>query len=471
MSEKDLVKGKDRRRIAVYLSQSHRVTCRPGNSVLGMLDRLLSVSSIQIITLFCLLQLLGMGHSFADDQDIFNLEAGVQQAIDNNLFRLPAAVDPYTLGLSGHERSDSITTTSLGVLYNQPIGMQKLHIEAVESDNRYQNYGYLGGTTTYYNASWQLAVTRALTGMLSTNKTQSIANFAYYNAYTVRDLITNDSTDLNLDWSLSGSDWHMTADLADRDYLNSENNTQVASTNYKFLEGGIKYVFPSGSSIGVFLDKSVGSYKGQVLDVVNQLDTGFNEKQEKVVLVWPITGKSLVNAQIGNVNRQYDHFASRNYSGTTGNISYSYGALNNLAYIGPLPGGLIELPQNMGLIVSAARTYNPFTDINESYYVNTKRTVQANWMPTFKLNIKLRFDSYTNDFRDPIPGVTVLVPRIDNGNTYTLEADWALTRTIVVVGTAIRDQRGSTALVGSTDCIVGCGYNDISGSLSINAKF
>jgi hypothetical protein len=339
------------------------------------------------------------------------------------------------------------------VLVDQPIGLQKLHFEALESYNHYQNYGYLDGNTTNYNASWQLAVTRALTGTLSTQRSQSAASFLYYNTYNVRNIITQDSTDLNLDWSPLGN-WHMTANLADRAYVNSENNTQTGSSDYKYLEGGIKYVFSSGASLGLIHDNSIGTYRDQVLDVVSQLDTGFDQKEDKIVLAWPITGKSLINAQIGNVNRQYDHFSSRNYSGTTGNISYSN-----------------DLTSTLNLTASAIRAYNAFTDNYESYYVNDKRTVQASWMPRSKLTLKMRFDSYTNSFRDPIPGYTVLIPRIDNGNTRTLEADWVLSRTVTVVGTVIQDQRESTALVGSPGCVAGCSFNDTSVNLSVNAKF
>ena len=409
---------------------------------------------VQVIYLFCLLQLVGIGHSFADNLDVFNLEADVQQTFDNNLFRLPDAVDPYNLGLGKHERSDSITTGSLGVLVDQPIGLQKLHFEALESYNHYQNYGYLDGNTTNYNASWQLAVTRALTGTLSTQRSQSAASFVYYNTYNVRNIITQDTTDLNLDWSPLGN-WHMTADLAKRTYVNSENNTQVLSNDYNYVEGGIKYVFSSGASLGWVHDKSIGTFRDQLLDVQNQLDTGYEQNEDKIVLAWPITGKSLVNAQVGNVDRKYDHFSSRNYSGTTGNVSYSN-----------------DFTSTINLTASAARAYNPYADNNESYYGYVKRTIQASWMPRSKLTLKLRFDSYTNDYRGPIPGVTVLVPRIDNGNTRTLEADWAFTRTVTLVGAVIWDQRGSTALAGSPGCTyAGCGFNDTSVNFSVNAKF
>src|SRR5271169_1400086 len=66
-------------------------------SVLGTPDARTKRFRLHALSLFCLLSLLGMESSFADNLDVFNLEAGVQRVYDNNLFRLPDAVDPFTV--------------------------------------------------------------------------------------------------------------------------------------------------------------------------------------------------------------------------------------------------------------------------------------------------------------------------------------------------------------------------------------
>lgn len=452
---------------AICLSQHHLAgSGQPNNSISGKLSKVFRSLHLHTFTLFCLLQMLCIGHSFADDQNVLNqhvlsLEAGVQSTVDNNLFRLPDNVDPSSVGVNGHQRSDSITTKYAGLLVEQPIGLQKLHLEALKSILSYQNYGYLDGDTTTFNAYWQMALTRALTGKLSSNRSQQAAGFAYYQTYNTRDIVTTNNTDLNLDWSPLGN-WHLTTDIANKSYINSQNFVQVSSFYTKFLEGGLNYMFSSGTNLSVVHDRNLGSFLSQPLDPINQVDNAFLEDTNKITLAWPVTGESLVNAQIGHIDRKYKNYPSRNYSGPIGNISYSYGAQDTLTYFGILPGsysrtqpgGMIFLPKNIGLNVSAARSYSQYVQTSQgvndpsSYYVNDKLTAQANWLPTSTLNLKIRFDSYRNDFRDPVyPAGTVnpsYTQRIDNGNTHTLELDWTPSKTVSLVASVIRDRRGSS---------------------------
>jgi len=402
------------------------------------------------IPLIGLLQLLSIGHAFADDQDainqhVFNLEAGINLSMDNNLFRLPDSVNPSTLGLPGSKRSDTVRSEYVGLVVDQPIGLQQFHLEAVVDENNYHNYGYLNGRTTNYNGYWQLAFTPQLTGKLSSNRTQSAAGFANYQNYNARNIITSENTGLNLDWSPLGN-WHLISSFSDVTYVSSINSTSLQSYDSKVIEGGINYVFPSGANLALIHDKTNGTIRSQILDPINQLDTGYQENIDKVTFNWPITGKSNINAQIGFDDRHNDHFSSRNYSGSIGNLSYTQ-----------------DITSKLSISANAWRTYSAWVDQNESYYVRDAKSLQALWQTTSKLTIKVRLDSYRQDFRQPLPGITVVNPRLDNGLTHTLELNYAPLSTVSVVGSIVKDQRGST--IGSWN------YNDTSINLSINAKF
>ena len=420
------------------------------NSSIGSPTQHRNPIQLFVISLFGLLQILGIGLASADDQDainqhVFNLEAGINLTQDNNLFRLPDSLNPSNFGINGTKRSDTITSEYIGFVVDQPIGLQKLHLEAVVDENKYHNYGYLNGRTTNYNGYWQLAFTPELTGKLSSNRTQTAAGFTSYQTYNARNIITTENTGLNLNWSPLGN-WHLITNFSDITYVSSINSTSIQSYDSKVIEGGINYVFPSGANLALLHDHTTGSIRSQILDVVNQLDTGYLENADKVTLNWPITGKSLINAQIGFDDRQYDHFTSRNYSGSTGNISYTQ-----------------DITNKINLSVNAVRTYNAWIGQAESYNIRDAKSLQALWQTTSKLTFKARLDSYRQDYRQPIPGVIVLIPRLDNGLTHTLELDYAPLSTISVVASIARDRRGST--IGSWN------YNDTSINLSINAKF
>ena len=399
-----------------------------------------------------LLQLSGIGQAFADDQDainqhVFNLEAGINLTLDNNLFRLPDSVNPSNFGINGSKRSDTVSSEYVGFAVDQPIGLQKLHLEAVVAQNKYHNYGYLDGKTTNYNGYWQLAFTPQLTGRLSSNRTQSAAGYATYQTYTARNIITSDNTDLNLDWSPLGN-WHLTTNYADRSYISSVNSTAIPIQSYdsKVIEGGINYVFPSGANLALVHDKTKGTIRSQNLDVANQRDTGYQENADKLSLSLPLTTRSLLNAQIGHEERQYDHFASRNHSGSIGNLTYAQ-----------------DITSKLNLSANASRTYYAYLDNNESFYTKDSKSLQAAWLATSKLTLKARLESDRKDYRQPLSTTSSPMHHLDNGVTHSLELDYAPLSTISVVASIVRDQRGST--IGSWN------YHDTSVNLSINAKF
>jgi len=408
--------------------------------------------------------------SRADDQDVFKLEAGVVRTEDNNLFRLPDAVDPFLLGAGGHQRSETITASHLGLTMDQSIGLQQFHLEGFETYYDYKNYSFLSGTTTNFLASWQLAITRALTGKLSTQRQSSPANFSYYQIYNKRDIVTLDSTDLNLDWSPT-STLHLTTDLAERKYIDSADNKQISSYDSKFMEFGLLYAFTSGGSIGVVNDRTLGTIPDQVLSPIYQLDTGFQQNEDKLTLNWPFTTRAQLNAQAGYLKRDYDHFSTRNYSGGTGTLSLNYGLLDTVYVVGPLASGYTELPLDFGILASVNRSYNPFVNDDESYFIDDKKTVQILYTPTPKINLKLRFDDNKDNYLGAITGNILTPRRSDIYKVYTLELDWNPAKSLALAAVLAREQRDSTAAVNTNGCLYGCSYKDNNVSFSLIYKY
>jgi exopolysaccharide biosynthesis operon protein EpsL len=397
------------------------------------------------ICLFCFVQIFCGSNSFADELDVVNLKFGSQSTTDNNLFRLPDAVDPSTLGISGHERADTITTLNFGLQVDKPLGQQKIHLEAIKSANRYKNYGNLNSNTSNYNTYWQWSFTPELSGRLFSERQQSAQGFANIQTYSSQNITTADSQRFDADWSPLHS-FHLLTALSKRKSTNSQLYNQDQSNKISMGEGGGRYVFTSGASISVLYDTNVGTYLNQILDSTNQIDTGFRQKEYKFALAWPFSGKSRVDVQLGKISRKHDNFSSRDYSGNTRNISYSG-----------------DLTSQLHLTASTVRTYNPYVETNNSYYLNDAQSIQLLWQMKSKLGLKLRLDAYKNDFRGPLPGVTVLNPRIDKGDSRLFEVDWVPFRALTVIGSVSRDQRNST--------ITGWMYNDNIVSVSLQAKF
>src|SRR5204863_3882657 len=92
---------------------------------------------------------------------------GVSQGFthDSNVYRTPDGP------------GDNYSTTSLLGGFDQPIGRQRLHASARVGYNRYQDQRALDNTGYSVDAGWDWATIEKLSGSLSANATQSLAQF------------------------------------------------------------------------------------------------------------------------------------------------------------------------------------------------------------------------------------------------------------------------------------------------------
>ena len=86
----------------------------------------MSASRSALLALAMLASLMQGAH--ADQDDTWNLTAGISTMHDSNLFRSP----------NRFASSDQITGTSVGLKLNKPVGLQRFVVDAGLTDYRYQ---------------------------------------------------------------------------------------------------------------------------------------------------------------------------------------------------------------------------------------------------------------------------------------------------------------------------------------------
>jgi hypothetical protein len=188
---------------------------------------------------------------------------------------------------------------------------------------------------------------------------------------------------------------------------------------------GIKYVAPSENSIALVQRAYNGDYQGRVLDVASQLDTGFRQRETEAQLQWRLTGKSLVDARLGYVDREHDNFSSRDYDGMTGRLAYNW-----------QPTG------KLGITTSIARNIYSFQQSINSYYVADTFAISPVWHVTAKTSLNLRYDFSHRDYRGAIDPIAE--HRKDNVQSLMLSADWKPLRTVTVTGALRHEMRSSS---------------------------
>lgn len=364
----------------------------------------------------------------ADEKDVFNVSAGASITFDDNLFRLPdSASASEVLGKS--QRSDRIFTTNAGIKIDKPYSLQRFQVEANAVDNRFDNYSYLDYTAFNYRAAWLWQLTPNIKGTLSADQQQVLNSFAEFRGTNnelnrTRSIQTNENRIFDVD-ALIGGGWHLLGGITELHSRNSITFNAVGDFVQTGANVGIKYVAPSENSIALVQRAFNGNYQGRALDAVNQLDTGFKHRETELQVNWRLTGKSLIDAKIGYLDREHDNFGSRDYDGMTGKLAYNW-----------QPTG------KLGITTSLARNIYSFQQSINSYYVADTFAIAPVWEVTEKTNISMRYDYSQRDYRGAVQPIAE--HRKDYVQSLMLAAEWKPLRTVTVTGALRREMRNSS---------------------------
>jgi len=338
----------------------------------------LHLSFIAVASLAC----LGARHALADEADVINFSASATKMQDNNLFRLRPGLSAESVGLKS--RSDTITTTSLGVNFDKKLSLQRFIANANFQDSAYKTYDYLNYRGLNYDAKWQWAVGTRLSGDATFQKTQSLASYADYNNYIKRNLRTTQDNSLNLDYWLH-SNWHLVGGANTTSLTNEAAFLEDSDYDGQGYYAGLRFQPGSGNQLTWRAKRMEGKYKKRQFNTLQQYDNGFSQTGQQVELYWQISGKSTVRASAEYINRQHDHFSSRDYSGLTGNIDYS-----------------LSVTGKTTLGAGYRRNLNPYQQVVSSYYKSDDIHLNAQWAATSKITTSAQTSYVIRDYQGAI---------------------------------------------------------------------
>lgn len=360
--------------------------------------------------------------------DSYNLVAGASARYEDNLFRLNSASDAQIL-LGRSQRSDWVYSEYGGIKVDKPYAQQRFQLDLTAFHSHNQTYRFLDFNGVNYRGAWLWQLTPRVNGELSISQQQSLTPFSDFRGtsgsliLTRRNVQTNESRVFNFDGDL-GAGVHLIGGVSELRSRNSQNFTAVNNYVQDNVELGAKYVFPSGNSISLVRREASGDFGRNQPDAINQLDTGFDQHETEAKAVWRITGKSEIDARLDYLQREHDHFASRDFSGMTGNATYRWSPTEKLL-----------------LDVTLARNLTSFQEASNSFYETESLTIAPTWLLSPKTTIRLKYDYSDRDYR----GAIVFTPQLreDKIQTLSLNADWQATRKILVSGVAQHENRSS----------------------------
>ena len=345
----------------------------------------------------------------ADALDVVNVVAGVSSKYDDNLFRLPSGQD--TSALTGRtERGDRVLTSFAGLRVDQPYSLQRFKLDLTWTAYRFQNFDYLDFDAKEYRAAWLWSLTSYLKGTLSADRKQQLNDFRDYRSYTAANIRTTENRVFDADWSPHGN-WHLLAGFRQMEQTNSQVFNEDADVKVNGVNAGLKYQFPSGSSVTWMTTLRQGQFTKRALNAGSLLDTGYDERESEARLEWLASERSRFNLRTSHLDRTHDHFDQRDFNGWTGRLEYMWS-----------PSAKLRLN------ASAAREFASYQTTESSYSQNDSVGLALGYEVSPKVKVNLNGSLYERRYLGD--GVVSNIGRVDTGSSVMLGADWTPLRSL-----------------------------------------
>lgn len=359
----------------------------------------------------------------ADENDLVSVVFGAGVRTEDNMFRLSSA-NQNNLP-NGTSASDRITTASAGLRFNKAYSLQQFQLDVTATRYTYDKNTALDFTGVDYRGAWLWRVTPHVTGTLTADRTQRSADYAYFNTggLGTRNKQTSENRGFTIDGEL-GARWHLVGGVHQSKSHNDFVFTPVGNYRLNSGEAGVRYVTPAENSVTVVARTARGEYSDRSLDPVALLDTGFDQHEAETRVIWHASAHSLFNARLGYLERKHDNFSRRDFSGTVGQLDYTW-----------LPTAKTQV------LFSVVRDLASYQEAANSYYVLDGFVISPSWQLSEKTTLRARLDLNRREFRGAISNVPTM--REDRNRLLSFGADWRATRNVLVTASVQRERRTS----------------------------
>ncbi|MEE9330713.1 MAG: XrtB/PEP-CTERM-associated polysaccharide biosynthesis outer membrane protein EpsL [Methylophilaceae bacterium] len=271
----------------------------------------LTIKKILPFTAIFLIFILFNEHALAIANRPIHFVAGVIRKHDDNLFKQ-----------ANNTKSDNVTGLSAGLKLDKQLSLQRFTAEATLTNNRYNKNDHLNYTSKNFEAAWHWALTPRLTGKLAADRSESLNNFNDTRSNEKNVRVEQNQLFL-ADFNPSGG-LHYLAGLSRRSLDNSRTFNEDTSFSSNSVDLGVKYVFPSDSSITLMNHVRKGKYDDRRFSQATLFDDKYKEYESEIGLDWVLTVKSRIDVGVSYLKRDHKHFSARDYSGFQAKAGYDW---------------------------------------------------------------------------------------------------------------------------------------------------
>lgn len=357
------------------------------------------------------------------ENDALKINGGYALQHDSNLFRLPADVNASSV-TGRPERDEWIGVASVGLAFKKGYGLQQLALSLNVLDYHYRHFSYLDFTAINYNAAWRWSLTPRLTGVVSTERIETLNSFADFQNTNQRNQRTNVNSLFDAEYALDGA-WRVLGGLARATQSNELPVVGESDTRSNSAKVGVRYVFPSTSSLAYVYKHASGRYLDRVLPSSGFFDDRYAQDDHELALTWLFSGKSSVEMKAAYIQREHPTYAQRDYSGVVASSTLNWGWSDKLL-----------------LAIGAAQELTSYQTESSNYSQTQRLFINPVWKMGSRSTLRFRHDWARIDYR----GQPTLLPtsdRADKTSTTSLALEWRVVRPLLLSASIAQQRRSS----------------------------
>lgn len=365
-------------------------------------------TQFSVACLGLLFTVCGYSSLYAQNLAPFTPYASYSYQTDSNLFRLPASANTKAILGRGGDEVIGVSTLGLGFKTQQSLQMFEANVSV--SNYQYQNFNYLNYTAANYDAKWYWALTPRFTGSLVSSRKETQNSFADAVPGTRRSNLRVDSnTGIEGIYEIDGP-WRLIAGASTTKQANQEAVVAGSDYSYTTTDAGVRYVFPSGTTITYLGKLNNGSYYNATVPNTGFFDNTYKQFEQDFRLRWAFSGLSSADIYATRVDRSHANYSTRDYSGWNTGASVYYAATGKV-----------------GLWASYRHELGVYATNNSNYTETDRITLSPSWQITPKTALKLQYDAAEIKYLGA-PNNATPSQRRDNTQDISLSVNWQPTR-------------------------------------------
>lgn len=282
--------------------------------------------------------------------------AAVGVTHDDNLLRLSEGA------------GDTYGTASLGLHMDVPVSAQRIVLDGMVRNHRYERFSEFDHTAYTAQLAWQWQAGARSGGRFAWTRESSLTSLSNLQAGTQSSVVNRlDASRLLAEGSYGlASHWRLRAAFERLDHDNNTDEYRLSDMRRNALEAGVAWVSGSGNRVGLAARGEDATLPNrQVFDGV-AVDNSYRQWRIGPALEWAPGAKSRLQAHGGRLERNYQQLPARNYAAWTWNLSYEWQATSRLTLTALARRDLSEYEQvNVGLVAVKGFAVQPVYRLGE----------------------------------------------------------------------------------------------------------